>query len=181
MTDAAYGIAVHDGQHRHAIDAGRLEAVAADVLRHEGVATAEVSVALVDGTAMRRLNREHLGHDYDTDVLSFLLDVSGPDGDTDPDRRGAGKTLDGEVVISTDVAAKAAEEFRWEVEDEVILYLVHGLLHLAGYDDLTEPEKAVMRRRERDHLARWGLTPAYAEGDLGDEAEAAAASDQEHG
>ena len=45
----------------------------------------------------------------------------------------------------------------------MVLYLVHGLLHLAGYDDLTPDEKAVMRRQERVHLARWGLEPVYAE------------------
>ncbi len=179
MTDGRFRIDVHDDQDRLAIDADRIRCVAADVLRHEGVAAAEVSVALVDGVEMRRLNREHLGHDYDTDVLSFLLDADGPDGEPDGLRRGAGKTLDGEIVISADVAAAAAADFRWGADDELLLYLVHGLLHLAGYDDLTDPEQATMRDRERDHLSRWGLTPAYA--DDGAAVPAGSPSNQEDG
>lgn len=162
----AYLIEVNDAQSRLEVDVDTLREVAEEVLRHEGVASAEVSVALIDGETMRRLNREHLGHDYDTDVLSFLLDEEAPDEPAGPDApRGTGKRLDGEVLISTDVAAAAAEEFRWSGESEVVLYLVHGLLHLAGYDDLTDDEKALMRRREREHLARRGLTPVYAEAD----------------
>lgn len=160
-----FEIEINDAQERIELEPERLRQVAEGVLRAEGVAAAEVSVALIDGETMRRLNRQHLGHDYDTDVLSFLLDCEGP-GPDDVNTsvpRGTGKTLDGEVLISTDVAAKAAGEFGWTAADEVVLYLVHGLLHLAGYDDLTETEKAVMRQREREHLARWGLTPKYAE------------------
>jgi len=158
-----FEIEVNDAQERVAVDAKRLRTIAEDVLRREGVVGAEVSVALIDGETMRRLNNEHLGHDYDTDVLSFLLDCEEPE-DADPAApQGTGKTIDGEVLISTDVAAKAAGEFGWGVEDEVVLYLVHGLLHLVGYDDLTDDEQPVMRSREREHLARWGLTPRYAE------------------
>lgn len=158
-----FEIDVNDAQGRIKLDPERLRTIAEDVLRHEGVVAAEVSVALIDGETMRRLNREHLGHDYDTDVLSFLLDCETPE-DADPTApRGTGKTLDGEVLISTDVAAKSAGDFGWTAADEVVLYLVHGLLHLVGYDDLTDDEKAVMRAREREHLARWRLTPKYAE------------------
>jgi probable rRNA maturation factor len=158
-----FEIDVNDSQVRIELDPERLRAIAEDILRHEGVVAAEVSVALIDGETMRGLNREHLGHDYDTDVLSFLLDCDGPDDANPVPPRGTGKTLDGEVLISTDIAANSAGEFGWTAADEVVLYLVHGLLHLAGYDDLTEDEKAVMRQREREHLARWGLTPTYAE------------------
>ena len=158
-----FEIELNDAQERVEVDPKRLRAIADDVLRMEGVVAAEVSVALIDGETMRRLNNEHLGHDYDTVVLSFLLDCDGPEEPAAGAPRGTGKTIDGEVLISTDVAAKVAGEFGWGVEDEVALYLVHGLLHLVGYDDLTDDEKPIMRRREREHLARWGLTPRYAE------------------
>lgn len=160
---AGFEIEVNDAQERVAVDPKRLRAIAEDVLRAEGAVAAEVSVALIDGETMRRLNNEHLGHDYDTDVLSFLLACEGPEDENPAAPRGTGKTIDGEVLISADVAAKVAAEFGWGVEDEVALYLVHGLLHLVGYDDLTDEEKPVMRSREREHLARWGLTPRYAE------------------
>ena len=47
----------------------------------------------------------------------------------------------------------------WAAEDELLLYVVHGLLHLCGYDDLTDGARPVMRRRERQVLAYWQLTP----------------------
>ena len=158
-----FSIHITDEQTLLEIDAERLQAIAADLLRHEAVAAAEISIALVDGAVMRRLNKQHLGHDYDTDVLSFLLEESGGADKLQPDLPGADKALEGEVVISATVAAQAAADFHWSGADEVLLYAVHGLLHLCGYDDLTEAEQAVMRQRERAHLARWNLTPVYAE------------------
>ncbi|MBA3315681.1 MAG: rRNA maturation RNase YbeY [Planctomycetota bacterium] len=163
MQRGSYHIDVTDSQSKALLDAGRLHKIAADVLSHENVASAEISVALIDGETMRELNNRHLGHDYDTDVLSFLLDCEGPSEPSSNGPRGAGKTLDGEVLVSTDVATRAAVDFGWSVESEVILYLVHGLLHLVGYDDLTDDEKAIMRERERYHLSRWNLRPVYAE------------------
>jgi probable rRNA maturation factor len=163
MQRSDYTIDVSDAQSRVAIDPARLASIAADLLQHEAVASAEISVALIDGGTMRELNRQHLDHDYDTDVLSFLLECDGPATSRSDASRGAGKAIEGEVLISTDVAAKAAEEFGWSIESEVILYLVHGLLHLVGYDDLSDDEKEIMRERERYHLARWDLHPVYAE------------------
>lgn len=159
----SFSIDVNDSQSRVGIDPERLSAIAEDLLREEQVVAAEISVALIDGETMRRLNREHLGHDYDTDVLSFLLECDSPAETVSEGPRGAGKSLEGEVLISTDVAAKSAAEFDWPPADEVTLYLVHGVLHLVGYDDLTPDEKTIMRRREREVLARWDLTPTYAE------------------
>jgi len=174
MQRSDYTIDISDAQSRIEIDPARLQAVAADLLRHEEVASAEISIALIDGGTMRELNRQHLNHDYDTDVLSFLLECDEPNGARANAPRGAGKAIDGEVLISTDIATKAAADFAWSVESEVILYLVHGLLHLVGYDDLTDDEKAVMREREWFHLARWDLHPVYAESsnDVGSEAAA---------
>jgi probable rRNA maturation factor len=158
-----YTIDVNDDQSRVAIDPARLESIATELLQLEEVAAAEISVALIDGGTMRELNRQHLDHDYDTDVLSFLLECDEPTASRSDAPRGAGKTIEGEVLISTDVAAKAAVDFGWSVESEVILYMVHGLLHLVGYDDQSDDDKAIMRGRERYHLARWDLHPVYAE------------------
>lgn len=163
MQQSHYTIDVSDAPSRVEIDPARLESIAADLLQHEGVASAEISVALIDGETMRELNRQHLDHDYDTDVLSFLLECDEPAATPDGAPRGAGKAIEGEVLISTDVASKAAAEFGWSVESEVTLYMVHGLLHLVGYDDLSDDEQAIMRDRERYHLARWDLHPVYAE------------------
>lgn len=83
--------------------------------------TGELSVALVTDAAIHELNREYLGHDYATDVLAFPL---GDEGEQE-----------GEVVVSTERAIAEALERGVAVEAELIFYIAHGILHLAGYDD----------------------------------------------
>ena len=137
-------------------------------LAAEGVARAEISVALVDNEAIHTLNRQFLQHDCATDVLSFLLESeppvdngksSGSAGDIVP--RGAGACFCGEVVVSAEMALQTAVEYDWNSRDEMLLYLVHGLLHLCGYDDLTQPECEIMRAREREILRHWDLRPHF--------------------
>ena len=113
------------------------------VLASEKIAAAELSLAIVNGDQMQELNKRHLEHDYDTDVLSFLLESS-----ESPD----GASLEGEVIVSIDMARKQAAEHETALDYELILYIVHGTLHLCGYDDLTTAEAAVMRERERNLL-----------------------------
>lgn len=167
-----YQIDLCNSQERFEVDETFLEEVARRTLEDERVASAVISVALMDNAAIHELNRQYLGHDYETDVLSFLLECQAPDepltGDA-PAPRGAGKRIEGEVILSVEMAAQLAEEFRWSIRDETVLYLVHGLLHLCGYDDLTPTEKRVMRARERDILRLWGLTPHYADQEAGNE------------
>lgn len=129
----------------------RLRQVVQRTLLHERLAEAEISLAFVGDAAMHLLNRRHLDHDYPTDVLSFLLSSPGA------------SPLEGEIVISTETAIRQAEEFGWSPADEVTLYVVHGLLHLCGYDDHVPQDREAMRRRERDILQIWGLTPHYPE------------------
>ncbi len=71
--------------------------------------------------------------------------------------------IEGEVIVSAEMALEMAAQYHWQGSDELCLYLVHGLLHLCGYDDLSPEEQIVMRRRERDILQFWNLTPHYAE------------------
>jgi len=159
-----YRIAIADSQDCLDVDEEFLTQVAERVLSEEQVAEAEVSVALVDNETIHALNRQYLGHDYATDVLSFLLDCERPEADVVPGDlpatlRGRGKRLDGEVIISTETAKQDAEKFGWSPREEVVLYLIHGLLHLVGFDDLSSAEQAVMRARERAMLALFQLTP----------------------
>jgi probable rRNA maturation factor len=165
IDDAPYDIAIANEQDSLPIDAARLEEIARTTLQAEGVAAAVISLAIVDDPTMHELNRTHLNHDYPTDVLSFLLEGSQePDLDRD-DRRaglaGFGKRLDGEIIISADTAIRESQTYDWDPQSELALYLVHGLLHLCGYDDLEEDQQADMRRREREILQIWGLTPHY--------------------
>ena len=161
-----------------------LRDVARDTLAEEGVARASVNVAIVDDATLRELNRRYLDHDYDTDVLSFLLECTTAGGSRAAEsngRRGAGKKIEGEVVVSMEMAARRSREFHWSPQSEVVLYVVHGLLHLAGYDDNNDDEKRLMRTRESAILARWNLTDIAerrdaAEGGLSPAGEASGAS-----
>lgn len=169
MTDslsAPYDIAVANEQQALPVDESRLEEIVRLTLQAEGVVDATISVAIVDDPTMHALNRRHLDHDYPTDVLSFLLDCveQRPAATGDDPRRqceGFGKRLDGEIIISADTALRECREYDWPAEHELTLYLVHGLLHLCGYDDLDDEKRRLMRRREREILQIWGLTPHY--------------------
>ncbi|MEO1994765.1 MAG: rRNA maturation RNase YbeY [Planctomycetaceae bacterium] len=158
-----YQIDIADRQDCLPIDQSHLRRVAESVLRDESVTNAQLSIALVDGPSMRELNRAYLDHDYDTDVLSFDLSdaVSAHIGENASQQ--TGRSIEGEIVISSEMAAQVAAGFDWSPQDEVVLYLVHGLLHLVGYDDSTVEQKAVMRTRERELLKGWNLSPRYSD------------------
>lgn len=126
------------------IDRPRLKAAIRTALECEGVAHARVSLALVDDAQIQVLNRQFLDHDYATDVLSFVLDQS--DG-----------AVDGEVIVSAERAAAEAARYGWGPGEELLLYVVHGALHLAGLTDGRPAERRMMRRRERECLARLGV------------------------
>ena len=69
--------------------------------------------------------------------------------------------LEGEVVVSAQTAAAAAGRFGWSAADELLLYVIHGTLHLMGVGDTTPLEQAEMRARERACLDRFGLKPHW--------------------
>ena len=130
------------------VDEPALAAALAAVLEAEGVSAGTVSLAIVDDREMQELNRQYLAHDWPTDVLSFSLgDDDGP--------------LEGEIIVSAETAVAAAKRYGWKTADELLLYVIHGALHLAGCDDSTPAARQEMRRCERDHLARYGLVPRY--------------------
>jgi probable rRNA maturation factor len=105
---------------------------------------ATVSVAIVDDETIHQLNRQFLNHDYPTDVLSFTLE-------DDPPR------LEGEIIVSVDTARQNAAEAGWSADDELLLYVIHGTLHLAGYLDKSPEDFAEMRAAEAAVLARLGV------------------------
>lgn len=137
-------VAVANEQSALAVDEARLRRAVRIALAGTAVRRAVVSVAVVDDDTIHRLNRQYLDHDYATDVLSFALDRSED-------------CLEGEVIVSADTASAAAGRFGWSAADELLLYVVHGVLHLAGYDDILPRQRAEMRQRERTCLAHFGL------------------------
>lgn len=148
-----YTIAIANEQRCLRVNRRRLTQLALSVLAREQVARAEISIAIVDDTRIHAINRKFLNHDCPTDVISFLLEgTEGTDDAAPVVRRGTGKTINGEIVISAETALRVAADYDKTPADELALYLVHGLLHLCGYDDLTPKEKRLMHRREAEAL-----------------------------
>lgn len=123
-----------------------LSTVVKKVVADHGYSTAEISLAVIDDPTMHELNRRHLQHDYPTDVLSFVLDDDGP-------------FLEGEVVVSADTASAKAPEYDWPYQSELLLYFIHGTLHLVGYDDHTPEDRQEMRRKEVHYLRSIQIEP----------------------
>ena len=130
------------------VDHRRLILAATRVLEEAELERAQVSLAVVDDPTMHELNRRHLDHDYPTDVLSFVLEQSNGE-------------LEGEVIVSIDTAESQAREYGWAAEDELLLYVIHGVLHLIGYDDKSPEACEEMRLAETRHLGKFGLTPPW--------------------
>jgi probable rRNA maturation factor len=141
-----YFVALANEQTTHTVNEDQLTAAVIAVLGDSSFTSADISLAVVDDPAMHRLNRQFLEHDYPTDVLSFVLE--------DMDSR-----LEGEVIISADTAATEAAEHGWSTAAEMLLYVVHGTLHLVGYRDKSPDEMAEMRAAEAKYLAQFGFNP----------------------
>jgi probable rRNA maturation factor len=133
-----------------AVDEARLEAAVQRAFADADYDDVKVSIALVTDEAIHDLNRQFLAHDYPTDVLSFPLEDSPP-------------LLEGEIVVSVDTARQGAAEVGWSWEDELLLYVVHGALHLAGYGDKSPEAAEEMRAAEADVLAQLGVQRSAAD------------------
>jgi probable rRNA maturation factor len=121
------------------IDVDRWERLARTSLVSEG-AVGELTLTFIDRDEIAALNAEHMGADGATDVLSFPLDDAGvPPGVP---------TLLGDVVISPAVAASQAPQHAGELDDELALLVVHGVLHILGHDHAEADEASAMRARE---------------------------------
>lgn len=152
-------IAFHNSQQLLALDQDLLRERIVSVLELEGISAATISVALVTDAVIHQVNREHLDHDYPTDVISFLY---GPEL-LGRDSAGEAEPLDGEVIVSVETAIRESARFGWQPVDELTLYLVHGVLHLCGYDDQSPADLAEMRAAECRVLQRWNLLPNYSD------------------
>src|SRR5690606_41174460 len=112
---------------------------------------AELSILLVDTDAMSAYHRKYMGEDGPTDVLSFPMDELRPPADDEEPPEG----LLGDIVLCPEVTSRQAAEHGRTPEAEAEYLLVHGLLHLLGYDHATPAEKAEMFGLKDKILAGW--------------------------
>lgn len=126
----------------------RIAELIAFLARSEGADLTEVDLAIVTGRQIAAINRRYLGHSGATDVLSFDLSDDG------------GKGISAQLVVCADLAVKEARSRGHGPQQELMLYVVHGLLHLLGYDDADPASAARMGARsgqllEAFYRRRW--------------------------
>ncbi|MSQ96212.1 MAG: rRNA maturation RNase YbeY [Gemmataceae bacterium] len=138
-------ISLHTPQDLVEVDRTRMRDIARAVLEGEAVADYEISLAFVDNPTIHRLNKQYLDHDEPTDVITFPYSNAGA------------KKLEGELILGVEIAKEQAAERGHDVQIELALYLIHGLLHLCGFDDKSAKDEAEMRARERFYLQKLGF------------------------
>jgi len=117
------------------------------LLFSEKVEEAVINVIVLDNEGIQKINNKHLGHDYPTDVLSFKMEDKG---------------FEVEIYVSIEMAKTFVEEnpvskgkksnkSRWR--EELVRYVIHGVLHILGYDHDTEETQRIMTKRENKYLA----------------------------
>lgn len=118
----------------------QIKNVAQTVLSKQGISRAEINIILVDDEFMIRLNREFLNTEATTDVLSFNL-TDKIDGH-----------LEGEVYANVEQINRQAGDYHVPFKEELFRIIIHGLLHLIGFDDRTGEEKKIMIEKEDQYL-----------------------------
>lgn len=111
------------------------------VLRTAKTREATISVVFLNSESTRTLNRKYLGHDYTTDVISFCLED--------------GTNLEGEVYVNLDRARTQARTYGVRFWNEVARLVIHGTLHLLGFDDRTPRLREEMQREEDGQMRFW--------------------------
>ena len=129
-------------QKHYEINKSKIRKVVKVVLNKE-VKSAKLSIAFVDNEEIKRLNERFLGSNEVTDVIAFPLSNKED-------------FLSGEIVISVETAVEVANRKKSNVEGEIILYLVHGILHLLGYNDNNKKNATIMHEKESEILAFLG-------------------------
>lgn len=110
-----------------------------------GFVKGRIGVLVTDDETIREINLRHLDHDYATDVISFTYGRSAT-------------ALEGELVVSLDTAVAQADRLAWDWRSELLLYVVHGTLHISGLEDSDSESRAEMRSAERRVLAALGVS-----------------------
>ena len=129
-------------QKHYKIKDNKIKQVVKEVLGKKS-SSAKLSFAFVDNNEIKRLNKKYFDSDDVTDVIAFPLD----------NHKNA---LNGEIVISVETAVDTAVKENVDVEGEIVLYVVHGLLHLLGYSDVNREDAIIMHEKESKILKALG-------------------------
>ena len=148
-------IGIHvEEEFRGVVGEGWVKKIVQQVLKAEGVATPyEVSLVFTNSEVVKQLNRDYRGVDEPTDVLAFYM-LPQKEVDSSFALPPDGVTRLGEVIVSYPQAVEQAKKQGHSPERELALLVIHGILHLLGYDHEEAKEEIKMRERERELLER---------------------------
>ena len=129
-------------QKHYKIKDNKIKQVVKEVLGKKS-SSAKLSFAFVDNNEIKRLNKKYFDSDDVTDVIAFPLNNHN-------------NSLNGEIVVSVETAVDTADKENVDVEGEIVLYVVHGLLHLLGYSDVNREDAIIMHEKESKILKALG-------------------------
>ncbi|PID55912.1 rRNA maturation RNase YbeY [candidate division KSB3 bacterium] len=143
-------VLIRDAQEKSTLDLHFVQQVSLDILREmQCDDRCELSIVFVDDAEIHRLNLQYRGLDRPTDVLSFALqEAEFPDIQTSAAHVPFPRLL-GDVIISTETTQQHAEERGHSFERELLMLLIHGILHVLGYDHSNDPDAEKMEALER--------------------------------
>lgn len=95
----------------------------------------DLQISIIDKQSLLKVNIEFLGHNYDTDIITFNYNENNV-------------ILEGEILISYDMALENAKRFNCSLNSELVRLIIHGILHLLGYNDIEKEERKIMKRKE---------------------------------
>ena len=140
------------------VDLTDVVTLAEHVMRMEGLSEqSEVAIVLIDNDEMTRYNELYMGKSGPTDVLSFPIEDGRPGDPPRRDPEGPPVNL-GDIFIAPDIVRANAEAAGSAFQDELALMVVHGMLHLLGWDHIEDDEARRMERKERELLMVVGRT-----------------------
>lgn len=117
----------------------KIKRIAEKIISDENAVAGSISIVFCSDIVIREYNNRFLGHDYETDIITFY----------DYDENG---DTEGELLISLETVRYNSERFGTEFQNETGRVIIHGLLHLCGYKDGTSGEKSKMRKKENTYL-----------------------------
>ena len=135
-----------DEQNDLTVDTTKVRMVCERILEEGNIKSCKINLVFVDSDTIQQFNRDFLQHDYPTDTICFPTEYRQDEGH-----------IEGEVLVCTEIAKERAGEFSWSAEEELLLYVVHGMLHLIGFDDTTLERRTIMQEKEKIYLATLGI------------------------
>lgn len=116
-----------------------LRKVISEIAFNENKKICSVNLIFCNDEYIRKFNKEYLGHDYETDIITFH------------DMNEKGET-EGELLMSADTISENSKRYKTGFDTELRRVVIHGILHLCGYNDKTEKQKKLIRRKENRYL-----------------------------